>query len=106
MIVVTERARDKALALAQKDKKTPILRVAVRGGGCTGLSYVIDFVEQARATDLVLCLGDLTVVCDPKSLAYIDGTELDYESNLLKRGFRFNNPRAKQTCSCGESFTV
>ncbi|MEK7704879.1 MAG: iron-sulfur cluster assembly accessory protein [Myxococcota bacterium] len=105
MIKVTERAAAKALLLAAKEQKGKVLRVGVRGGGCSGLSYFLDF-DDRRDDDAVLQVGELTVVCDPKSLKYVDATELDYEASLLKGGFRFNNPLAKRSCSCGESFAV
>ena len=108
MIEVTEKAAKKALALAARDQKAPILRVGVKGGGCSGMSYFIDFdaPENVRDTDSVLELGELKVVVDPKSLKFIDGMRLDFETNLLNGGFRFHNPNAKRSCSCGESFTV
>ena len=108
MIEVTEKAAKKAVALAARDQKAPILRVGVKGGGCSGMSYFIDFdpPENVRDTDTVLEIGELKVVVDPKSLKFIDGMRLDFESNLLNGGFRFHNPNAKRSCSCGESFTV
>jgi iron-sulfur cluster assembly protein len=106
MITVTERAAKKALVLAQRDGKQPVLRVGVRGGGCSGLSYYIDFDEGPRDDDQRLEIAGLTIVVDPKSLKFLEGTELDYDTNLLKGGFRFNNPLAKRSCGCGESFSV
>jgi iron-sulfur cluster assembly protein len=106
MIQVTDRAAKKVLQLAQRDAKAPILRIGVRGGGCTGLSYFWELTEQVRDNDEVLEKGELKVVCDPKSLQYIEGCEFDFETNLLKGGFKFRNPNAKQSCSCGESFAV
>lgn len=106
MILVTDKAAQKAISLAERDNKPAILRVGVKGGGCSGLSYFLDFTEAVREDDTVLELGDLKVICDPKSLKYINGMQLDFDTNLLNGGFRFNNPNAKRSCSCGESFTV
>jgi len=106
MIQVTPRAAQKALALASKQGKPPILRLGVKGGGCSGYSYHFDFDEAVRDDDLVVEIDDLKVVCDPKSLKFLNGMELDFDPNVLMGGFRFNNPNAKRSCSCGESFTV
>lgn len=106
MILVTDKAAQKAISLAERDNKPAILRVGVKGGGCSGLSYFLDFTEAVREDDTVLELGDLKVICDPKSLKYINGMQLDFDTNLLNGGFRFKNPNAKRSCSCGESFTV
>lgn len=106
MIHVTEKAARKAVSLAQKDNVPAILRVGVRGGGCSGLSYFLDFTDAIKEDDTTLEVEGLTVVCDPKSLQYIDGMRLDFDSNLLGGGFKFHNPNAKRSCSCGESFTV
>ena len=106
MIQITEKAVQRALTLSRKEGKPPFLRVGVRGGGCSGLSYVLDFVDTIMAEDTVLELGELRVLCDPKSLKFLEEMELDYDSNLLNGGFRFNNPKARKTCSCGESFSV
>lgn len=106
MISVTESAAKKVLALAEKEGKPPVLRVGVRGGGCSGMSYFMDFDSEGREGDQSLEILGLRVVIDPKSLKLIDGTELDYETKLLSGGFRWNNPQAKRSCSCGESFTI
>ena len=106
MIKLTERAVTKAIALAEKQGVPKILRVGVKGGGCSGLSYFLDFVDGTREGDEVLTLGELQVVCDPKSLEYLDGTEVDFDTNLLSSGFKFYNPKSKKSCSCGESFAV
>ena len=106
MITVTERAIKKIKSLAAKEGKEPILRIGVKGGGCSGLNYFLDFVEEPRPDDQMLdCIG-LTILCDPKSLLYIDEMEVDYETNLMNAGFQFRNPHAKKSCSCGESFAI
>lgn len=106
MISVTEAAAKKILALAAKEGKPPVLRVGIKGGGCSGVSYFMDFDSSSREGDESLEVGELRVVIDPKSLKIIDGTELDYETKLLSGGFKWNNPKAKRSCSCGDSFTL
>ncbi|MFO0679243.1 MAG: iron-sulfur cluster assembly accessory protein [Polyangiaceae bacterium] len=88
------------------------LRVGIRGGGCSGFSYVIEFHDGApRAKDHVFdCKdsegNDVRVVCDPKSLVYLNGSVLDWEQTLMRQGFKFVNPQEKTSCGCGHSFTV
>jgi iron-sulfur cluster assembly protein len=83
------------------------LRVGIRGGGCSGFSYVIEFHDgPPRAKDIVLDHGDVRVVVDPKSLLYLNGSTLDWEATLLKQGFKFLNPNETSNCGCGHSFTV
>lgn len=106
MVTVTEKAAQKALALAAKDQIPPRLRLGVRGGGCSGLSYFYEFDQTERPNDHVWQIGDLTLVCDPKSMQLLADTVLDYDTNLLKGGFRFTNPQAARSCSCGQSFTL
>lgn len=106
MISVTESAAKKVLSLAEKEGKPPVLRVGVKGGGCSGMSYFMDFDSSSRDGDQSLEIMGLRVVIDPKSLKLIDGTELDYETKLLAGGFKWVNPKAKRACSCGDSFTL
>ena len=82
------------------------LRVAVRGGGCSGFEYALDFEEEARETDFVLELDGLQVYVDPVSARYLAGTEIDYVLGTTGAGFKFNNPKAVGTCGCGSSFAV
>jgi len=83
------------------------LRVGIRGGGCSGFSYVIEFHDgPPRARDRVYDYGDVRVVVDPKSLIYLNGSILDWEQTLMKQGFKFVNPNEKASCGCGHSFTV
>ena len=105
MITVSERAAARALILAQREGREPVLRVGVQGGGCSGLSYFYRFDVAAEGDHTIDAFG-LQVVCDSRSLPYVDGCLLDFDSNLLKGGFKFTNPRAKSHCSCGESFAV
>ena len=106
MITLTSRAVQKAITLAKKEGKPPVLRVGVKGGGCSGLSYVLDFVDDIRELDTVSELEGLTVICDPKSLEFVKELVLDFETNLLKSGWKFTNPKATKSCSCGESFSI
>ncbi len=106
MIQVTERAAAKAVELAEKQGVPKILRVGIRGGGCSGFSYFLEFDDKPREGDESIEINGLKVVVDKKSLLYIDGTEVDFVPSLLKGGFKFNNPKAKRSCSCGESFSV
>jgi iron-sulfur cluster assembly protein len=82
------------------------LRVAVRGGGCSGFEYALDFEEEARPTDFVLRYDGLEVYLDPVSARYLEGTEIDYVLGTTGAGFKFNNPKATGTCGCGSSFAV
>lgn len=82
------------------------LRVAVRGGGCSGFEYALDFENEARPNDLVYFQGDLKVIVDPISARYLTGTEIDYQLGMSGAGFKFTNPNAAGTCGCGSSFTV
>ncbi len=82
------------------------LRVAVRGGGCSGFEYALDFDEEARETDLVYEQNGLKVIIDPVSARYLAGTEIDYVLGMTGAGFKFNNPNAVGTCGCGSSFAV
>ena len=89
------------------DTSTHHLRVGVKGGGCSGLSYVMDFDDKKEITDEVVILSDgLRVVIDKKSLLYLFGTELNYSDGLNGKGFEWVNPNASRTCGCGESFAV
>lgn len=82
------------------------LRVAVRGGGCSGFEYALDFENEARDNDWIYEQGDLTVYVDAVSARYLEGTTIDYVMGMAGAGFKFNNPKASGTCGCGSSFTV
>jgi len=82
------------------------LRVGVKGGGCSGLTYTLGFDSEIRAGDSILEYGDIKVVIDMKSNLYLNGTEVDFTDGLNGTGFTFNNPNAKRTCGCGSSFGV
>lgn len=104
---------DKAVTRFEKLKvmrQTPdhVLRVGVRGGGCSGLSYFLDIVEAPEAKDKIFTFkdGEVTVAVDRKSYLFLNGTEIDFEKTLMRTGFVFNNPLSGTSCSCGESFTL
>lgn len=82
------------------------IRLAVRTTGCSGMAYVLEFVDEVEAQDQVFEASGVKVVVDPKSLIYLDGTELDYVREGLNEGFQFNNPNVRNECGCGESFNV
>lgn len=82
------------------------IRLGVKTTGCSGLSYVLEFVDELQDGDAVFDNNGVNVVVDPKSLVYLDGTELDYAKEGLNEGFQFNNPNVKAECGCGESFHI
>ena len=108
MISLTERAAHevKRIVTEQKLPEATALRVGVKGGGCSGFSYTLGFDDQITETDQVLDVDGVKVVCDPKSFLYLNGTQIDFEDNLMGRGFKFGNPNAAKSCGCGESFSV
>ena len=91
--------------LAQRGKGAGI-RVGVRTTGCSGMAYVLEFVDDIEPQDMVFEDHGVKVIIDPKSLVYLDGTELDFVKEGLNEGFKFNNPNVAGECGCGESFTV
>jgi iron-sulfur cluster assembly accessory protein len=107
VITLTEKAAAQILKI-RAEEKTPdehALRIGVRGGGCSGYKHDLSFTE-VRPTDEEFELHGVRIVIDPVSLQYLAGTELDYLDGLDGTGFKFNNPQAKQTCGCGESFST
>ncbi len=105
-ITMTEKARDEVKKIMQANNipETYGLRVGVKGGGCSGLSYSLGFDKEAREGDKKLMIDGVQIFVDPKSLFYLSGTQLDYTDGLNGRGFVFNNPNASKTCGCGSSF--
>jgi len=93
-------------ALARRGTPDAALRLGVRGGGCSGVSYAIEFADKVRTKDNVYEFDGLRVVVDPKSLVYLRGSVLDYEFKLMEHGFKFRNPNVSKSCGCGESFGV
>ena len=92
--------------LAERGTPEAGLRVAVRGGGCSGLSYALSWDEKPQEKDRIFEREGVRVFVDPKSYIYLVGSVVEYEDTLLQAGFRITNPQAKQTCGCGESFAV
>lgn len=106
MITVSEKAaRHVHKSLAKRGGGLG-LRLAVKTSGCSGLAYALEFVDQPEAEDEVFESNGVTIVIDPKSHVFLDGTELDFVREGLNEGFKFHNPNAKAACGCGESFAV
>lgn len=103
---ITENAKQKLLSLSQKEKNNAYLRIRISGGGCNGLSYKMKFVDAPKEGDLGINLNPLWVLVDCKSALYMRGSILDYSNNMIGGGFKFKNPNATSSCSCGESFSV
>ena len=106
MITLTEKAAQHVRSYLAKRGKGVGLRVGVRTSGCSGLAYKLEFADAVNAEDLQFESHGVKVLVDPKSLQFIDGTELDYAREGLNEGFKFRNPRVKDECGCGESFNV
>jgi iron-sulfur cluster assembly protein len=105
-ITVTESAAKRVSTFISNRGKGVGVRLGVRTSGCSGMAYVLEFADEVGAEDLVFEDRGVKVIVDPKSLAYLDGTELDYGKEGLNEGFKFNNPNVKSQCGCGESFGV
>ena len=107
---VTDKAAANVRRFAEAEgKQGRVLRVGVKGGGCSGLSYVLQFEGEERVSPLmdeVIEKGGVRVVVDRKSLLFLAGTTLDFEDGLMGQGFTFKNPNARQSCGCGESFSA
>jgi iron-sulfur cluster assembly protein len=107
-ITITENAINKVNQLMTDEKMGPdyFVRVSVKGGGCSGLSYDLDFDNEMKDGDQEFLSNGIKIVCDLKSYLYLAGTELEFSDGLNGKGFQFINPNAKRTCGCGESFAV
>ena len=105
-ITLSERAATHVLNFLARRGKGVGLRLGVKTSGCSGMAYKLEFVDQTEDEDEVFESHGVKVVIDPKSLAYLDGTELDFVKEGLNEGFKFNNPNVKDQCGCGESFNV
>jgi len=107
-IHLTDKAVEQVKRLMQQNSipESHGLRVSVKGGGCSGLSYVLGFDDKPGDKDTILEAAGVRVFVDPKSLFYLSGTVLDFSDGLNGKGFVFNNPQAKKTCGCGSSFGV
>ena len=105
-ITVTPAAADRVRTFLANRGKGLGLRLGVRTSGCSGMAYVIEFADELETDDQVFEEQGVKVIIDPKSLLYLDGTELDYTKEGLNEGFKFKNPNVKDMCGCGESFNV
>jgi len=106
MIALTETASSKVKELLEAEAQPDLfLRVAVRPGGCSGLSYEMFFDSDRAADDVEASFGEVKVVVDPASSQYLEGASLDYKDGLQGAGFTINNPNATRTCGCGQSFS-
>lgn len=108
-IEVTDKAVEHVKRFMENEGKTDaVVRVGVRGGGCSGLSYVLQFesADSIGLMDNVIEKDGVRIVVDKKSMLFLSGTTLDYEDGLMGKGFTFKNPNARQTCGCGESFSA
>jgi len=107
-ITLTQRAaRKMSEVFAREGMPTNgCLRVGVKGGGCGGFSYTLDVTGEPAQDDEVFTSHGVRIVCDPKSCLYLNGTEVDYQDDLIAGGFVFNNPNAKRSCGCGASFST
>ncbi len=105
-LTLTERAARQIRSSLDRRGRGQGIRIGVRTSGCSGLSYVMEFVDEPGPEDRVFSQNGVQVFVDLKSLLYLEGTELDFTREGLNEGFRFNNPNVKDTCGCGESFTV
>jgi iron-sulfur cluster assembly protein len=105
-ITLTEAAASRVKDFLNNRGKGVGLRLGVKTTGCSGMAYVIEFADAVEADDVVFEDRGIKVIINPKSLVYLDGTELDYDREGLNEGFKFNNPNVKDMCGCGESFNV
>jgi iron-sulfur cluster assembly protein len=108
MLTLTERAIKEVRRIISEQNlpEGTVLRVGVKGGGCSGFSYTLGFDDQFSDVDQIYDENGVKVAVDPKSFLYLNGTELDFEESLMGRGFKFGNPNASKSCGCGESFSV
>jgi len=105
-ITLTEAAANRVQSFMQNRGRGLGVRLGVKTSGCSGLAYVLEFVDELDEGDEVFEDRGVKVIIDKKSLVYLDGTELDYGKEGLNEGFKFNNPNVKDQCGCGESFKV
>lgn len=103
MITFTEKAIKQIQSIEPQSK---LLRIGVRGGGCSGLMYYMEFEDESRNNDLSIQLENITVIVDPKSALYLKGTEVDFSDGLNGTGFTYNNPQAQRSCGCNMSFSI
>ena len=106
MITLTEKAASHVQSVLAKRGQGVALRLGVRTSGCSGMAYKLEFADAINPDDVQFDCHGVKVVIDPKSLPYLEGTELDYTREGLNEGFKFRNPNVKDQCGCGESFNV
>lgn len=107
LVRLTDPAGEKTRALVARDpSQGAYLRIAITGGGCNGLSYKLRFAPEPKRGDILVRTGGAAVLVDSKTALYLKGTVLDYSNRMIGGGFKFTNPNAKASCSCGESFSV
>jgi len=106
LVRVTKDASVKINELKVREANGEFLRIRITGGGCNGLSYHMKFVEQGKKGDILVNSQGIQVLVDSKTTLYLRGTTLDYSNKLVAGGFKFSNPNAKASCSCGESFNL
>lgn len=105
-ITLSERAANRVQKFLDQRGKGVGLRLGVRTSGCSGMAYTLEFVDETQPDDITFESFGVTVLVDPKSLTFLEGTELDFVREGLNEGFKFNNPNVKNSCGCGESFNV
>jgi iron-sulfur cluster assembly protein len=101
--ITAAAAEEIAKQMAKRGTPEARIRVGIRGGGCTGFTYVFEWADQLKPTDKVFSGHGVSIVVDPKSLVYLAGMQLDFVRGMMGHGFKFNNPNAKGSCGCGES---
>lgn len=106
LVLVTAAAGTKLSSLIEREQKGNYLRVKITGGGCNGLSYKMKFVADPKRGDILVRSSGALILVDTKSALYLRGTQLDYSDEMVGGGFKFSNPNAKSSCSCGESFSI
>ena len=105
LVRVTASASDKIFRLIERESKGDFLRIRITGGGCNGLSYKMKFTTEPRDGDIFVLSEGVKVLVDTKTALYLRGTTLEYSDKLVAGGFKFNNPNAKASCSCGKALT-
>ena len=106
LVRVTLAAAQKLIQLMDREGRGNFLRIRITGGGCNGLSYKMKFVEQGKAGDIGVMSEEIGLLVDSKTALYLRGTTLEFSDKLVGGGFKFSNPNAKASCSCGESFNL
>jgi iron-sulfur cluster assembly accessory protein len=105
-VELTDRAARRIAEIVAGEPKTPLLRVSVEGGGCSGFQYKFDLVDDREADDLVIEKGGAKVLIDPVSLGFLAGSQIDFVDELIGASFKINNPQATASCGCGTSFSL